>query len=103
MNEFSKLALGQLEKKGLQVNEVNFADFKNLVKPVYKKWAPVLGPEIVEVLKKVRHPPQSGWLDEWGHFKGGRPLYQTPGSYEILRQLNKTKKCFAFSPSVPHS
>jgi len=24
-----------------------------LVKPVYKKWAPVLGPEIVEVLKKA--------------------------------------------------
>ena len=44
MNEFSKLALGQLKEKGLQVNEVNFADFKNLVKPVYKKWAPVLGP-----------------------------------------------------------
>ena len=46
-------ALGQLKEKGIQVNEVNFADFKNLVKPVYKKWAPVLGPEIVEVLKKV--------------------------------------------------
>jgi DNA invertase Pin-like site-specific DNA recombinase len=22
---------------------------------------------------KVRHPPQSGWLDEWGRLKGGRP------------------------------
>jgi carbamoyl-phosphate synthase large subunit len=21
----------------------------------------------------VRHPPQSGWLDEWGRLKGGRP------------------------------
>jgi hypothetical protein len=22
----------------------------------------------------VRHPPQSGWLDEWGRLKGGHPL-----------------------------
>ena len=22
----------------------------------------------------VRHPPQSGWLDEWGRLKGGYPL-----------------------------
>jgi hypothetical protein len=22
----------------------------------------------------VRHPPQSGWLDEWGRLKGGRPI-----------------------------
>ena len=21
----------------------------------------------------VRHPPQSGWLSEWGRLKGGRP------------------------------
>src|SRR5215510_16380240 len=21
----------------------------------------------------VRHPPQSGWLDEWGRLKGGHP------------------------------
>ena len=23
----------------------------------------------------VRHPLQSGWLDEWGRLKGGRPIY----------------------------
>jgi hypothetical protein len=23
---------------------------------------------------KVRHPPQRGWLDEWGRLKGGRPF-----------------------------
>ena len=23
---------------------------------------------------EVRHPPQSGWLDEWGRLKGGHPL-----------------------------
>ena len=23
--------------------------------------------------QQVRHPPQSGWLDEWGRLKGGRP------------------------------
>jgi hypothetical protein len=22
----------------------------------------------------VRHPPQSGWLDEWGRLKGGCPV-----------------------------
>jgi hypothetical protein len=22
---------------------------------------------------QVRHPPQSGWLDEWGRLKGGCP------------------------------
>ena len=22
----------------------------------------------------VRHPPQSGWLDEWGRLKGGRAM-----------------------------
>jgi hypothetical protein len=22
----------------------------------------------------VRHPPRSGWLDEWGRLKGGRPV-----------------------------
>jgi len=22
----------------------------------------------------VRHPPQSGWLDEWGYLKGSRPV-----------------------------
>jgi len=22
----------------------------------------------------VRHPPQSGWLSEWGRLKGGRPV-----------------------------
>jgi hypothetical protein len=40
---------------------------------------------------QVRHPPQSGWLDELGRLKGGRPLYPTPGSNEILRPLDKTK------------
>ncbi|MFZ0963171.1 MAG: hypothetical protein WAO35_20095, partial [Terriglobia bacterium] len=25
---------------------------------------------------EVRHPPQSGWLDEWGRLKGGHPLVQ---------------------------
>jgi hypothetical protein len=24
--------------------------------------------------ERVRHPPQSGWLDEWGRLKGGHPL-----------------------------
>ena len=24
---------------------------------------------------KVRHPPQSGWLSEWGRLKGGRPSW----------------------------
>jgi hypothetical protein len=23
---------------------------------------------------RVRHPPQSGWLDEWGRLKGGHPV-----------------------------
>jgi hypothetical protein len=23
---------------------------------------------------EVRHPPQSGWLDEWGRLKGGHPI-----------------------------
>jgi len=23
---------------------------------------------------EVRHPPQRGWLDEWGRLKGGHPL-----------------------------
>jgi hypothetical protein len=23
---------------------------------------------------EVRHPPRSGWLDEWGRLKGGRPV-----------------------------
>ena len=23
---------------------------------------------------EVRHPPQNGWLDEWGRLKGGHPL-----------------------------
>jgi len=27
-----------------------------------------------KVRSKVRHPPQSGWLDEWGRLKGGHPL-----------------------------
>ncbi|HXJ96009.1 MAG TPA: hypothetical protein VMT20_24480, partial [Terriglobia bacterium] len=25
--------------------------------------------------KRVRHPPQSGWLDERGRLKGGRPRW----------------------------
>jgi REP element-mobilizing transposase RayT len=29
---------------------------------------------IAAVMEKVRHPPQSGWLDEWGRLKGGHPL-----------------------------
>jgi hypothetical protein len=24
--------------------------------------------------QEVRHPPQSGWLDEWGRLKGGHPV-----------------------------
>lgn len=52
-NESEAQSLGELKQKGIQVNEVDFAEFKNIVKPVYKKWAPVLGPEIVGVLKKV--------------------------------------------------
>jgi len=27
-----------------------------------------------EQMAQVRHPPQSGWLDEWGRLKGGRPF-----------------------------
>jgi hypothetical protein len=26
------------------------------------------------VVRKVRHPPQSGWLDELGRLKGGWPV-----------------------------
>ena len=33
--------------------------------------------EAGELLKEVRHPPQSGWLDEWGRLKGGHPLVQS--------------------------
>ena len=47
---------------------------------------------------QVRHPPQSGWLDEWGRLKGGRPLYPTPGSYEFLRLFDKTEKMLCIFP-----
>ena len=50
----------------------------------------------------ARPPPQSGWLDEWGRLKGGRPFYPTRGSYKIYPLLDKTKERFTYSPSVPH-
>jgi len=27
-----------------------------------------------QLMNAVRHPPQSGWLDEWGRLKGGHRL-----------------------------
>jgi hypothetical protein len=30
-------------------------------------------PGNVAYRRQVRHPPQSGWLDEWGRLKGGHP------------------------------
>lgn len=51
---------------------------------------------------KVRHPPQSGWLDEWGRLKGGRPFYPTPGSSEILSLFDKATECISYSQIVPH-
>ena len=36
---------------------------------------PVEGRPFAEAFgAKVRHPPQSGWLDEWGRLKGAHPL-----------------------------
>jgi len=28
---------------------------------------------IDDLSRNVRHPPQSGWLDEWGRLKGDHP------------------------------
>jgi hypothetical protein len=42
---------------------------------------------------QVRHPPQSGWLDELGLLKGGRPLCLTPinlKSFSPFGKLNPT-------------
>ena len=32
-----------------------------------------LNPSVLQEVSGVRHPPQSGWLDELGRLKGGRP------------------------------
>ena len=52
--------------------------------------------------KEVRHPPQSGWLDEWGRLKGGRPFYPTPGLSKILSLSDKETECIAYLRIVPH-
>jgi hypothetical protein len=35
-------------------------------------WAELSSIEVAQI-PQVRHPPQSGWLDELGRLKGGRP------------------------------
>jgi hypothetical protein len=37
-----------------------------------KQGEPVWDPP-PRVIREVRHPPRSGWLDELGRLKGGRP------------------------------
>jgi len=37
--------------------------------------APVNGEDFKRSLLEVRHPPQSGWLGEWG-LKGGCPVVE---------------------------
>jgi len=53
LNEQESQALGQLKSKGMVVNEVkDIEPFRTAVKPVYKKWGPTFGPEIIAALKK---------------------------------------------------
>jgi len=52
-------------------------------------------------IHEVRHPPQSGWLDEWGRLKGGRPFYPKPGSSEILSPFDEATECISYSRIVP--
>ena len=39
--------------------------------------------------RRVRHPPQSGWLDKWGRLKGGRPLCLTPINLKSFSPFGK--------------
>ena len=36
----------------MQINEVDFNSFKKALKPLYAKYQPIFGPEIVAALKK---------------------------------------------------
>lgn len=46
------IAIDLLKEKGMQVNNADINDFKKAVRPLYKTYAPIIGPEIVEILKK---------------------------------------------------
>jgi tripartite ATP-independent transporter DctP family solute receptor len=53
LNEQESTALDQLKAKGMIVNEVkDIEPFRTAIKPVYKKWGPTFGPEIITALKK---------------------------------------------------
>ncbi len=45
-------AVDVLKGKGMQVNQADTASFKKALKPLYVKYGPVLGPDLVSALKK---------------------------------------------------
>ena len=51
-------------------------DIISMIKHAAKAEEPLYtaGERVERAIEKVRHPPQSGWLDEWGRLKGGHPL-----------------------------
>jgi hypothetical protein len=54
-------------------------------------------PEQVGVLagEEVKHPPQSGWLDEWGRLEGGRPLPSIAFVTACLPEPRRDSTCLA--------
>ena len=57
-------------------SKLGMAGFELNVRPTYGGLAYFdgsLGLRSGGGLRPVRHPPQSGWLDEWGRLKGGHP------------------------------
>jgi TRAP-type C4-dicarboxylate transport system substrate-binding protein len=44
--------VAELTKKGMKVNEVDVQPFKAIVQPVYEKYKPVFGQEIMDLIGK---------------------------------------------------
>ncbi len=44
--------VAELKKKGMQVNEVDTRPFKAAIRPVYDKYQPIYGKEIIDAINK---------------------------------------------------
>lgn len=52
MKKNERQAVELLKAKGMNVNDVDLSSFKSALRPLYVKYGPIFGPEIVNALKK---------------------------------------------------